>query len=29
MFKKVKVYEGSNNVVLEDEEYGYDEFTLK
>lgn len=29
MYKKVKVYEGSNNVVLEDEECGVDEVTLK
>jgi hypothetical protein len=29
IFKKVKEYEGSRNVVLEDEEYGYDEVTLK
>ena len=29
MFKKVKEYEGSRNVVLEDEKYGEDEITLK
>jgi hypothetical protein len=29
MFKTIKIYDGSNNIVLEDEEYGYDEFTLK
>lgn len=29
MFKKVKEYEGTRNVVLEDEEYGTDEVTLK
>lgn len=29
MFKKVKLYEGSNNVVLEDLKYGTDEVTLK
>jgi hypothetical protein len=28
-FVKVREYEGSKNVVLEDEEYGYDEVTLK
>lgn len=29
MYKKVKVYEGSNNVVLEDEQFGHEEVTLK
>lgn len=29
MFKKVKEYKGSRNVVLEDKEYGTDEVTLK
>lgn len=29
MFKKVKEYEGTRNVVLEDEEFGFDEVTLK
>ena len=29
MFKKIKEYEKTRNVILEDEEYGYDEVTLK
>jgi len=29
MFKKVKEYEGSRNIVVEDKQYGTDEVTLK
>lgn len=29
LFRKIKEYDGSSNVILEDEEYGYDEVTLK
>jgi len=29
LYKQIKVYEGSNNVVIEDEEYGFTEVTLK